>query len=65
MLLNWIPRSDNIQDALDLFVDAGKDDTVVLFLAGHGVNENGQYYFLPRFARQRRDRWQDFSRWHA
>jgi WD40 repeat protein len=55
------PTADNIQDAIDLFVDAGKDDTVVLFLAGHGVNENGQYYFLPREASQRWDRWRKSS----
>jgi len=45
------PTADNIQDALDIFLDAGQNDTVVLFLAGHGVNEDGQYYFLPREAR--------------
>ncbi len=51
------PTADNIQDAVDLFAQAGKDDTVILFLAGHGVNEDGQYYFLPREAKQRWNRW--------
>ena len=56
------PTAANIEDAVDLFADAGKDDTVVLFLAGHGVNENGQYYFLPQDARLRRNnRWRKSS----
>jgi len=56
------PTAANIEDAIDLFADAGKDDTVVLFLAGHGVNEKGQYYFLPQDARLRRNnRWRKSS----
>ena len=55
------PTAANIEDALDLFAEAGKNDTVILFLAGHGVNENGQYYFLPKDARQRRNRWRKSS----
>ncbi|TGO02504.1 hypothetical protein PN36_23945 [Candidatus Thiomargarita nelsonii] len=55
------PTADNIQDALDIFREAGQNDTVVLFLAGHGVNEDGQYYFLPREARLRRNRWRKSS----
>jgi len=41
---------DNIIDALDALAEIGSNDTVVLFLAGHGVIENGQYYFLPKDA---------------
>ena len=55
------PTAANIQDALDLFAQASKDDTVILFLAGHGVNEDGQYYFLPSDARQRWNRWRKSS----
>jgi uncharacterized caspase-like protein len=55
------PTAANIQDAIDLFADAGKDDSVVLFLAGYGVNENEQYYFLPQDARLKRGHWRKSS----
>jgi WD40 repeat protein len=44
------PTKANIEDALLLFHDAGPDDTVVLFLAGHGDNEGADYLFLPENA---------------
>jgi len=46
------PTADNIQDSLDILSQATANDTVILFLAGHGVNEKGNYYFLPREAKQ-------------
>jgi WD40 repeat protein len=55
------PTADNIQDAVDFFAQANQNDTVILFLAGHGVNEDGQYYFLPREASQRWNRWRKSS----
>lgn len=41
---------DNIVDALDAMADLGPDDTVIVFLAGHGILEESDYYFLPRDA---------------
>ncbi len=44
---------DDILDGLDWLTAAGADhddDLVVLFLAGHGVNQAGEYYFLPHDA---------------
>ncbi len=49
---------DNVVDALDALAELGPDDTVVLFLAGHGVVEDSNYYFLPRDAvRNTSGRW--------
>ncbi|MGI9317256.1 MAG: caspase family protein [bacterium] len=49
---------DNIVDALDTLSDLGPSDTVILFLAGHGIIEDSDYYFLPRDATLRsEDRW--------
>jgi len=56
------PTAPNIQDALDLFAEARVDDTVILFLAGHGVNPGGtDYYFLPKEAKQLSGRWRPSS----
>ena len=41
------PTAANISDALDLLKSASETDTVVLFIAGHGVNEGAEYRFLP------------------
>ncbi len=41
------PTSANIKAALDLFNQATPDDTVILFLSGHGDNQGQDYYFLP------------------
>ncbi|EDN69980.1 caspase catalytic subunit p20 [Beggiatoa sp. PS] len=43
------PTAANIKQALELFQQAGPQDTVVLFLSGHGDYdpERGDYYFLP------------------
>lgn len=41
------PTSENIQKALQIFKKAQPEDTVVLFLAGHGVNQGADYLFLP------------------
>lgn len=46
------PTAAKIQDALLLFHDAGPDDTVVLFLAGHGENEGADYLFMPEDAEE-------------
>ena len=46
------PTKANIEDALLFFHDAGPDDTVVLFLAGHGENEGADYLFMPEDAQE-------------
>ena len=46
------PDRSRIVEALALLADAGADDTVIVFLASHGVSDAaGNYYFLPRDAR--------------
>jgi hypothetical protein len=46
------PTAANIQNALLFFHQAGPDDTVVLFLAGHGENEGADYLFMPQDAEE-------------
>lgn len=48
LLLNEEADKKNILDGLEwLMKNAGKEDTAMVFLAGHGVNDNkGAYYFL-------------------
>ncbi|MBI5893761.1 MAG: caspase family protein, partial [Deltaproteobacteria bacterium] len=42
------PTRDNITDNLDYVKKAGHNDIVLLFIAGHGINdESGEFYFLP------------------
>jgi hypothetical protein len=46
------PDRASILAALDFAADAGELDTVVLFLASHGVSDaSGDYFFVPRDAR--------------
>jgi len=46
------PDRARIVDALTFVAAAGADDTVILFLASHGVSDAaGNYYLLPRDAR--------------
>jgi hypothetical protein len=51
------PTANNIRDALDLFTQAKQEDTVILFLAGHGTNESNGYYFLPQDAASSNRQW--------
>jgi len=44
------PTSANITDALRVLEQTQPEDTVVLFMAGHGVNEGRDYFFLPEDA---------------
>jgi WD40 repeat protein len=38
----------NVQEALDKIArDTTRDDTAVVFMAGHGTTEENKYYFLP------------------
>ena len=42
------PTRDAIEEALDLFGEAGQYDTCVLFIAGHGVTDiRDTYFFVP------------------
>jgi hypothetical protein len=42
------PTRDNIENAFDLMLDANDNDTVAVFIAGHGYNDpRGGYQFLP------------------
>jgi WD40 repeat protein len=62
------PTKANIEDALLLFREARPEDTVILFLAGHGVNEGADYLFMPEDAQPTDDgqHWRPSSviRWH-
>lgn len=57
------PMSDAITDALKAFLKKpGPDDTTLLFVAGHGVNIDEDYYFVPTDARRDEDdEWRDSS----
>lgn len=54
------PSSSNIRQALRVFEKAKPEDTVVLFLAGHGINQGADYLFLPGDAKldQKTKRWE-------
>lgn len=41
------PTKANIENALGLLADATENDTVMVFVAGHGHNEGANYRFLP------------------
>jgi WD40 repeat protein len=42
------PTRNNIIDSFDYFRQAGPQDVVLLFIAGHGVNDqDGNFYFMP------------------
>jgi len=45
------PQKSTILDALEFIQQAGAADTVIVFLASHGVSDKaGNYYFVPRDA---------------
>jgi WD40 repeat protein len=52
------PTTANIEDALAIFRDARPEDTVVLFLASHGVNDGPNYLMIPEDAERN-----DAGRW--
>lgn len=53
------PDADTISDTLADFLDKpGPDDTTLVFVAGHGINLDEDYYFVPTDARKGEgDRW--------
>lgn len=50
------PTYDTILDNLGYLRQAGQNDVVLLFLAGHGINDDrGEFYFLPSDAAMQPD----------
>jgi len=50
------PKAANIVDALDELRTAAPNDTILLFVSGHGFHEDHDYYFVPtdaEFANER------------
>jgi WD40 repeat protein len=52
------PTKSNIEDALAVFRDATPEDTVILFIASHGVNDGADYLMVPEDAERN-----DVGRW--
>jgi WD40 repeat protein len=52
------PTKANIEDALAMFRDVRPEDTVILFLASHGVNDGADYLMIPEDAERN-----DAGRW--
>ena len=57
------PDSDTISDEIEDFLDKpGPDDTTIVFVAGHGINVDEDYYFIPSDGRkQDPDKWKRSS----
>ena len=57
------PEARTIRDELIDFLDLpGPDDTTILFIAGHGINVDEEYYVIPSDGRkQDEDRWRRSS----
>jgi WD40 repeat protein len=56
------PTKANIEDALAVFRDARPEDTAILFLASHGVNDGPNYLMIPEDAEfAGGDRWRPSS----
>ena len=51
------PTASRIRAALDMLRQAEDDDTIVIFLAGHGVNDGENYRFLPTDAERAAKGW--------
>ena len=45
------PNKSNIETALQA-LNPKKEDTTILFLAGHGINLAGEYFFMPKGAKR-------------
>jgi len=55
------PTAKNVRKALEIFQEAKPEDTVVLFLAGHGINDGADYLFLPSDAKHENKAWKKSS----
>lgn len=57
------PEARTIRDEIVDFLDLpGPDDTTILFIAGHGINVDEEYYVIPSDGRkQDQDRWRRSS----
>lgn len=56
------PDSDTIEDELTDFLDRPTiDDRTIVFVAGHGINVEEDYYFIPTDARQDEGDWKRSS----
>ena len=56
------PEADTIADEIKDFLDKpGENDTTILFVAGHGINVDEDYYFIPSDGRRDGDRWKRSS----
>lgn len=56
------PDARTINDELiDFLAQPGPEDTTVIFVAGHGMNLEEQYYLLPSNAQKRGERWRTSS----
>ena len=58
---NLEPTRANIAAALSLLRQATSNDTVVVFLAGHGDNQGSDYFFLSADATRGEDGWETES----
>lgn len=57
------PESDTVEDTLIDFLELpGPEDTSIVFIAGHGINIEEDYYLIPTDGRRREDaRWRKSS----
>lgn len=57
------PEAETITDEIADFLEKpGPDDTTIVFLAGHGVNVDEDYYYIPSDGRKRdAEKWQRSS----
>ena len=57
------PEADNVADQLADFLDKPTaDDTTIVFIAGHGINVDEDYYFIPSDGRKSDpDKWKRSS----
>ncbi|WP_175545381.1 caspase family protein [Thalassovita taeanensis] len=56
------PESDEIEERLEEFLlAAGAEDTTIIFVAGHGMNLDEDYYLIPSDGQKRGEKWRKSS----